>query len=363
MIKEIKKIVFFCFFLFGAGTNIAIAEELSLIKEVIWSPKADFIALHIDNEIFLIGKDGKNKRSILKQEKIFGNLYWNSDGLRIFFLSRDKGIYAVRQLDIAFGNVKTLFSSLKLSDLAPLIDSGPFWDNKGEKFLIKTVNRKRKGVNLYLIDILAKKFDLIGEGIFLHPALSPRGDKIICQIESFQMQGFIAFKKVKDKKWLKMGLCPTGLKICTSQNKDIPFWSPMIGGQIYWDFTWSPNNKNVCFVAGDYWRRNTPLCILNTDSKQAFPLSNSIEHKYLIPKFSPDGKKIAFLGSLWDARFKKDPLWWKKAVIELKIINTNGKGLKTLAREKGIENFVWSPNGKKIAILKRDSEIKIINIK
>ena len=59
------------------------------------------------------------------------------------------------------------------------------------------------------------------------------------------------------------------------------------------------------------------------------------------PKFSPDGKKIAFLSS----RSGKNQIW---------IINTlGGEPRKVTEEKKGVSSIQWSPDGKNISFLKR----------
>ena len=62
------------------------------------------------------------------------------------------------------------------------------------------------------------------------------------------------------------------------------------------------------------------------------------------PKFSPDGKKIAFLSS----RSGKNQVW---------IMNTHGGEARKLTNEKkGVRSIKWSPDGKKISFLKNDND-------
>ena len=62
------------------------------------------------------------------------------------------------------------------------------------------------------------------------------------------------------------------------------------------------------------------------------------------PKFSPDGKKIAFLSS----RSGKNQIW---------IMNTLGGEARMLTKEKkGVRSIKWSPDGKMISFLKSDDD-------
>ncbi|MAD59250.1 MAG: hypothetical protein CMB81_02840 [Flammeovirgaceae bacterium] len=62
------------------------------------------------------------------------------------------------------------------------------------------------------------------------------------------------------------------------------------------------------------------------------------------PKFSPDGKNLAFLSS----RSGRNQIW---------IISTSGGEARRLTEEeKGIRSIKWSPNGRKISFLKNDDD-------
>lgn len=77
----------------------------------------------------------------------------------------------------------------------------------------------------------------------------------------------------------------------------------------------------------------------NENFQYTFNLKSSIS-----PKFSPDGKKIAFLSS----RSGKNQIW---------VMNTLGGEAKKLTDEKkGIRSIKWSPDGKKISFLKNDND-------
>ena len=85
------------------------------------------------------------------------------------------------------------------------------------------------------------------------------------------------------------------------------------------------------------------IWVYNTGGSQSIQYTFN-EKSSTSPKFSPDGKKIAFLSS----RSGKNQIW---------IMNTLGGEAKKLTDEKkGVRSIKWSPDGKMISFLKSDDD-------
>ena len=85
------------------------------------------------------------------------------------------------------------------------------------------------------------------------------------------------------------------------------------------------------------------IWVYNTGRSQSIQYTFN-EKSSTSPKFSPDGKKIAFLSS----RSGKNQIW---------IMNTLGGEAKKLTDEKkGVRSIKWSPDGKMISFLKSDDD-------
>lgn len=85
------------------------------------------------------------------------------------------------------------------------------------------------------------------------------------------------------------------------------------------------------------------IWVTNLVTKQNYQYTYNLKSS-ISPKFSPDGKKIAFLSS----RSGKNQVW---------IMNTHGGEARKLTNEKkGVRSIKWSPDGKKISFLKNDDD-------
>ena len=85
------------------------------------------------------------------------------------------------------------------------------------------------------------------------------------------------------------------------------------------------------------------IWVTNLVNKENYQYTYNLKSS-MSPKFSPDGKKIAFLSS----RSGKNQVW---------IMNTHGGEARKLTNEKkGVRSIKWSPDGKKISFLKNDND-------
>lgn len=117
------------------------------------------------------------------------------------------------------------------------------------------------------------------------------------------------------------------------------------------DLAFSPDGTNLAFTVTEPSpenKRNSDIWIYNLKSKQLYQWTTSPKTDRL-PRWSPDGKKLAFLSS-------------REGPAQIYTISlSGGEASRLFKHETGIISFEWSPDGKKIAFLalKEDSpEIK-----
>ncbi|MBG0859726.1 MAG: S9 family peptidase [Bacteroidales bacterium] len=111
----------------------------------------------------------------------------------------------------------------------------------------------------------------------------------------------------------------------------------------------SPDGRNVAFtITSTNWKENgydTEIW-LSKNGEEPFQLTRTLKGNSSSPKWSPDGKWIAFLAD-------------RGAKTQIFVIGKDGGEAQAVTNEtEGINNYEWSPDGKRFAILKNDPESK-----
>jgi TolB protein len=125
---------------------------------------------------------------------------------------------------------------------------------------------------------------------------------------------------------------------------------------------WSPDGERIMFVRlGGPGRRGwaaSYIYVMNADGSDPRRLTRMSEVNDSGPAWSPDGRKILFVGerdrgSRADGRRSRN--------FEIYVINADGSGKRNLTRHPGFDFAPeWSPDGKKIAFgTKRDGNFEI----
>lgn len=113
--------------------------------------------------------------------------------------------------------------------------------------------------------------------------------------------------------------------------------------------TISPDGQHVAFTVGSTdWKENSydTEIWLARNGEEAFQLTRTPKGSSTSPKWSPDGKWIAFLADRGDKN-------------QLYVIRTAGGEAQQITKEdEGIGNFEWSPDGKRFTFTKQEPESK-----
>ncbi|MEO7960906.1 MAG: S9 family peptidase [Ginsengibacter sp.] len=118
----------------------------------------------------------------------------------------------------------------------------------------------------------------------------------------------------------------------------------------------SPDGNWVAYVLASVDtakdKRNEDLWMISWDGKQNVQLTNSPESESA-PRFSPDGKYLSFLSARKEATNSED----KKSSTQLWLLDRRGgEGKKITDLKADIDEYVWSPDGKKILLGLKDAD-------
>ena len=99
-------------------------------------------------------------------------------------------------------------------------------------------------------------------------------------------------------------------------------------------------------------KRNEDIWMISWDGKQNVQLTNTSASESA-PRFSPDGKYLSFLSARKEASAKEE----KNPVSQLWLLDRRGgEGKKITDIKSDIDEYVWSPDGKKILLVMKDAD-------
>ena len=140
-----------------------------------------------------------------------------------------------------------------------------------------------------------------------------------------------------------------GISLCAQENKpgaESNLLAPedFLNLRSVQDPQFSPDGERVAFVVSDPLsgqHRTRHIWVYEVKSKNAWQFTYS-EKSEGTPRWSPDGKQLAFLSSRGEEQ-------------QIYAMRVNGGEAAALTKSKaGVQNFAWSPDGKRIAFLSPD---------
>ena len=114
----------------------------------------------------------------------------------------------------------------------------------------------------------------------------------------------------------------------------------------------SPDGKWVAYVVGtqdaEKDKRDSDLWMVSWDGKEQVRLTSSAETSESAPRWSPDGRYLAFLSARGDEDEKK-----KGAQVWL-LDRQGGEAQKLTDIKGGVSDYAWSPDGKRLCLVVND---------
>ena len=104
---------------------------------------------------------------------------------------------------------------------------------------------------------------------------------------------------------------------------------------------WSPDGEKIAYshsLTEDLYAANR-IVIVDLFKDSTLEINNNFAVEDIIPKWSPDGKKIIFISNRDAKAF---------GMYDLYIMNSNGKNIKRLTQNGGILHYLWYPSDQSI---------------
>jgi len=288
-------------------------EQIVVAEEKIIQP---LIRLASTSQLWTINIKSGERRLITKGDALQPS--WSPHGYRIAYWSRPREAGQGEDIwTIPAGGGEAVAIT---KDLAT--DWNPVWSPDG-KYLYFCSNRGGS-MNIWRVPIDEKSGAVLGQP----EAVTTMGAATSAQHLSFSRDGrrlaYAALEEIRNLR--KVAFDPV-----TGKTVGEPV-SLTRGSMQLWFPDPSPDGEWLtCYSMG----QQRHIFIIRTDGSGLRDLTDDV-HRYQWPRWSPDGKRIAFSSS----RTGKNELW---------VINRDGSGLQQLTQNSGAHYSPWSPDGTKIA--------------
>jgi len=223
---------------------------------------------------------------------------------------------------------------------------GQLWAiREGAGFLRKT--REPKRLTTGPMSMVAPLPSADGKKIFA-VAVQPRGQLVRYDGKSHQFLPFLSGISAdgvdfsKDRQWVTYVVFPEGT-LCRSKadgSKRLQLTLPPMNVSLP---RWSPDGKRIAFL-GQVVGKPVKLYIVSADggtASQAIPGDRNEGE----PSWSPDGNSLAFA-----------QLYWLEGNTAIRFLDLKTGQVTTLPGSEGLFSVRWSPNGRQLAALSADSQ-------
>lgn len=270
-------------------------------------------------DIFLISTDGKEQRQLTFSEENDNAPQWSPDGSTIAFISSRDGSSQIYAKTVRGGDAQ------KVTDIATEVKSFN-WSPDGKYFMVAT--------------------DMYAEAAT--PAESKKMDEDkeadLANGKIFDHLLYRHWNEWRDGKYSRILVIPAAGGEAVSVTPPEDDTPPISLGSDH-DFVWAPNSNDICYV-----RNPDPIVAISTNNDlwltdRSLSIRQRVttnEGNDMGPRFSPDGKYIAYL-SMARPGFESDQT-------DLIIFDRNTSKTINLTEtlDLYVSDFVWSPKSDKL---------------
>jgi Tol biopolymer transport system component len=311
-----------------AGTASAFGTVRDLFLGDRVNSKIAFMSIRNERvNVYVMNANGSGQRRLQRNA---GGVAWSPDGRKVAFTRQtwtDPNGQTVPHDHLYVMNADG--SGLLRLTSDPASDAFPVWSPDGRKIAFQRRTGTLGESDVYVIDVDGSgERNLTGDGTSSPGVWSPDGRKI-------------AFGSWRDGGWGAIYVMnPDG----SGQQRLARSGFPM---------AWSPNGRRILFVRVGGVGRGGPAAayvyVMNADGSRQRRLTRMAQVNFSLPSWSPDGRKILFVGERGHRNF------------EIYVINADGSGKRNLTRHPGFDSApAWSPDGRKIAFTtKRDGNFEV----
>lgn len=248
--------------------------------------------------------------------KNYMGVAWSPDGKYLSFTIMDVKNTKPMQMKADIYIMKTDGTELKKITGEGTNEFGPAWSKDGQKLFFGAVNPETKAADIFSVKADGTGLtQLTKTGKNASPSVSPDGKKIVFNSEKAEHKPQI----------FVMNTDGSGLKALTNDDT-LAFYNPL----------WSPDGKKIVYYVekGD---NKDQIWTMNADGSEQKLLTNNIGHNFY-PSWSADGKQIIFCSN----RDGENQVIYS--------MNADGSNIKRLLKTNSFY-AKFSPNGKKIAFI------------
>jgi len=344
----------------GAGRRLGNIQAFSAA----WSPDGAALAYTTDDGLYLCDANGSNSRRIVAMSGRLASLHWSPDGQQLCFKRLVSKEATLWEVDREGRSLRALLPEWEI----PRGETA-FWTRDGKYFIFQASHAGHAAPwALRLSRGLSRRHEqatcLGSAGLELSAeAMSRDGARLYClgrtrgrfQVERFEAESMKFVPYLPDVPARSMDLTRDGKWVAYQDDQD-SLWKSRSDGGDKVQLTlpplkvelprWSPDGKRIAFMGqdpGQPWK----VRVISAEGGPYGPVT-STDASEGAPTWSPDGSRLAFGGLINPADKVPGPL-------VIHIYDLKERRLSAVPGSEGLWTARWSPEGHYIAALTEDA--------